>query len=390
MRGTLGAHRCVPEARHAAGLLGRAPRRGCSAHAAHARRPAAHQVPRSAAVGAGGLHQRDSHPHAERDLQQGTRPGLLLCVRRRRALPRQCLPQGDRRRRHLPFHPFRGADAGEAAAAADRDQAVRLPPGHGAGDRLHRHRQVHDAGGDDRSSEQHAPAQHHQPRGSDRVRACEQEQPGHPARARYAHPQFRGRRTRGHARRPGRHPGGRAARCRNHLHGHDGRRDRAPGARHAAHDDRGQDHRSHHRRPAGGRARTDQELPRAEPACRGDPGAGQDPGFTRPQGDLRGADDDQGDRQAHPDRTDAPDPHPDADGQGSGHAAARPGAAGRHQRAHRRPGRRLRLRRPRNAPSRSTSPIPACCRNSTAPAPRPPRRPARPAEGAPWRTSMRC
>src|SRR5205085_9549973 len=64
---------------------------------------------------------------------------------------------------------------------------------------------------------------------------------------------------------------------------------------------------------AGGGARADQELPRAEPARSRDPGAGKDPRGTRPPGRLRVADDDQGDRQAHPDRADPPDPEPAAD-----------------------------------------------------------------------------
>ena len=80
---------------------------------------------------------------------------------------------------------------------------------------------------------------------------------------------------------------------------------------------------------------------------------------------LRDPDDDQGDRQAHPDRPDAPDPEPAADGHGPRHAAARPGAAGRHQRARNRSGRRLRLRHRQARCSRSSSPTPACCRSST-------------------------
>ena len=213
----LGAHRRVPEARHPAGVLGRAPGGRRTADAAHARRPAADQVPRPARLGARGLHRRDPDPLAERALQQGQRPGLLLRVRRGRALPRQRLPQGHRRRRHLPRHPRGRADAREAAAAADRHQALRLPPGHGAGHRLDRHRQVDHARRDDRSPEHDAAPQHHQPRGPDRVRAPEQEQPGHPARARHAHPELRRRRARGDARGPGRDPGRRVARCRDHL-----------------------------------------------------------------------------------------------------------------------------------------------------------------------------
>ena len=150
---------------------------------------------------------RDPDPHAERAVRQGQRSGLLLRVLRGRALSRQCLPQGHRRRRHLPLHPRRRADAGEAGAAADRHQAVRLSPGHGAGHRLHRHRQVDHARGDDRSPQLDPAAEHHQPRGSDRVRAPEQDEPGHPARARHAYPELRRGRARGDARGPGRDPG---------------------------------------------------------------------------------------------------------------------------------------------------------------------------------------
>ena len=100
----------------------------------------------------------------------------------------------------------------------------------------------------------HAAPQHHQPRGSDRVRSPQQVEPGHPARARYAHPELRRRRARGDARRSGRDPGRRVARRGNHQHGDDRRRDRPPGARHAAHHQRRQDHRPHHRRAARSRS----------------------------------------------------------------------------------------------------------------------------------------
>ncbi len=46
---------------------------------------------------------------------------------------------------------------------------------------------------------------------------------------------------------PGRDPGRRDARCRDHFHGDDRRRNRTPGARHVAHHQRHQDHRPHHR-----------------------------------------------------------------------------------------------------------------------------------------------
>src|SRR2546430_973265 len=68
---SLGAHRRVSEARHTAGVLGRAPGGRRAPHAAHARRSAADQVPRAASGGARRLHIRDPHPLAERALRQG-------------------------------------------------------------------------------------------------------------------------------------------------------------------------------------------------------------------------------------------------------------------------------------------------------------------------------
>ena len=82
---------------------------------------------------------------------------------------------------------------------------------------------------------------------------------------RHAPAHLRRGRARRDARGSGRDPGRRAARPRDDLDGDDRRRDRAPRARHAAHDERGQDHRPHDRRVAGRRARADQELPGAEP-----------------------------------------------------------------------------------------------------------------------------
>jgi hypothetical protein len=75
---------------------------------------------------------------------------------RRRTLPRQCLPQGNRNRRDIPRHSQRCAQHRPAAPAADRQETLRLPPGHGAGHRRHRHRQVDHARGDDRPPEHHA------------------------------------------------------------------------------------------------------------------------------------------------------------------------------------------------------------------------------------------
>ena len=53
----------------------------------------------------------DPDPEPDRALRARQRPGLLLRLRRRRPLPRQRLPQGHRHRRHLPRHPDGDADA---------------------------------------------------------------------------------------------------------------------------------------------------------------------------------------------------------------------------------------------------------------------------------------
>ena len=121
-----------------------------------------------------------------------------------------------------------------------------------------------------------AEAQHHQPRGPDRVRPPQQALAGDPARAAHPPAVLRRGRARCDARGPGRDPGGRAARRGHRALGDDRRRDRPPGARHAAHDQRGQDDRPHGRRAAGRGARADQELPLAEPDRRRDAGAGAD------------------------------------------------------------------------------------------------------------------
>ncbi len=152
-------------------------------------------------------------------------------------------------------------------AAAHRQEAVRQPPGHDPGHRLHRHGQVDHAGRDDRLPQLDAPAEHHQPGRPDRVRAQEQASQSHSARVEYA---------------PARRfsEGVRAAMREDpdvilvgELRDADtirwamtGRRNRPPGARHAAHDRRGEDHRPYRRRAAGRRARAE-----ARRSCRNRP-----------------------------------------------------------------------------------------------------------------------
>ena len=72
-------------------------------------------------------------------------------------------------------------------------------------------------------------------RGSDRVRAREQEVPDQPARGRAAHAELLQRAALGAARGPRRDPGRRNARPGDHPPGADRRRDRPPRVRHAAH-----------------------------------------------------------------------------------------------------------------------------------------------------------
>ena len=274
----------------------------------------------------------------------GARHRLLVRRGERRALPRQPVPQGHRRRRHVPHDPERRPDARVAEPAADRQEVLRLPPGHGAGHRIDRHRQVDDARRDDRPAQPDAPGQHHQPRGSDRVRPSQQDGTGDPARARHAPALLRRGRARGDARGSRRDPGRRAARRRHHPLGHDRRRNRPPGARHAAHDQRRQDHRPHDRRAAGRGTRADQELPLAEPDRRRDPGAGAHARPARPPGRLRGHGDEPRDRQADHDRPDAHDAVAAADRQGSRDADAGPGAARGDPGTRGRSRRRLRVR----------------------------------------------
>ncbi len=145
-------------------------------------------------------------------------------------------------------------------------EVLRPASRHGARHGLDGHGQVDDARGDDRSHQHDQQLEHHQPRGPDRVRAQQQAQPDHPARARHAHPELRRGRARRAARGPRRHPRRRAARRRDDQHGDDGRGNGPPRARHAAHDERREVDRPHHRRPARRPARADEELPRAT-AC---------------------------------------------------------------------------------------------------------------------------
>ena len=92
--------------------------------------------------------------------------------------------------------------------------------------------------------------QHHQPRGSDRVRSPQQEEPGNSARAWYAPHELCRRRTIGDARGSGRDPRRRDARCRHDIDGDDRSRNGTPRPRYPAYDGCSQDHRPHYRRTA--------------------------------------------------------------------------------------------------------------------------------------------
>ena len=132
-------------------------------------------------------------PRSSRDIAagavpQGQRPRLLLRVRRRRPLPRQRVPQGHRRRRDVP-RPSR-ADVPTLDTLAlppivkklcDFHQGMVLVTGStGTGKSTTLAAMI------DHLNTTRA-AQHHQPRGPDRVRPPQQAAPGHPARARHAH-----------------------------------------------------------------------------------------------------------------------------------------------------------------------------------------------------------
>jgi twitching motility protein PilT len=142
----------------AAGLLGHPPGRGRAADAAHEWRPDADQVPRPARHRARGLSAEILTKNQRKRFDEGhdldfsyvsaDKGRFRVNVFRKdtgigatfRAFPPRC-PRS--RASNLP---------------ADGAQALRLSPGHDPGDRLHRHRQVDHARGDDRSAEQHAEA----------------------------------------------------------------------------------------------------------------------------------------------------------------------------------------------------------------------------------------
>ena len=78
--------------------------------------------------------------------------------------------------------PFEIKSFNQLGLPADRHQAVRQAPRAGAGDGSDRIGQVDHSGGHDRQDQQRAPRSHPHHRGSDRIRAHEQELRGQPAR----------------------------------------------------------------------------------------------------------------------------------------------------------------------------------------------------------------
>ena len=283
--GRYGKNRRFPQTRRGAGLLRPASRRRRAADDAHARRPDADQVPRPG-------RKRSWRGYITEVLTQSQINGC--CARGNdldfsyvtgggRTLPRQRVPQGNRAsaRRfvrhsdHHAEHRSAGAAAYRASKLCDYHQGMILVTGRD------RHRQVDDARLHDRPSERHPLGEHHQPRGSDRVRPPQQVKPGDPAGARHPPAVLCRGRARSHARGSGRDPGRRNARRGDDFDGDDRRRDRPSRARHAAHDQRHQDAGSHHRRPAHRGARTDQELSGGEPDRRHHPDPGKEPGPAR-------------------------------------------------------------------------------------------------------------
>ncbi|CAA9400098.1 MAG: Twitching motility protein PilT, partial [uncultured Ramlibacter sp.] len=313
--------------------LGRA-----ASHDPRARRRAPHQR-RRAGPQAGPRH---GVRHHERRPAQAVRrvPRVRLLVRDRRTGPlsRQRLQPEPRRGRRVPDHPVQDPDA----RAAERAQDLRRPGPEaarpGAGDRPHRLGQVHHAGGDGQLPQRNRVRPHPDGGRPDRVRARVQEVPDQPARSGADDAVVRRRAEVRAARRPRRDPGGRNARPGNDPPGDDRGRDRPPGVRHAAHLQRGQDHRPDHRRLPGGRKR-DGARHAVRIAAGGDlADAVQDQGRRRPGGGAR----DHAGHVRHP----QPDPrgqggadvfgHPDR--QQRGHADAGPEPHGPGQAQHHQPG----------------------------------------------------
>jgi len=132
-----GKNRCVPQVRRGSGLLGSASGGGYSAHAAHAWGLDADQVSQLGRFRTRSLYHRGSDPIAAQSAARRPRSGFLLRVHGRRPLSRQCVPQGNRHWCGISIDPHDHAQHGPARLAADREKAVRLPPGHDSGDRLH-------------------------------------------------------------------------------------------------------------------------------------------------------------------------------------------------------------------------------------------------------------
>jgi hypothetical protein len=231
-----------------AGRVRPPPRRGLTAVPAHQRRPRAGEVQgaaaRRAARDAGG-----DRPRPQTEALRGERRHRLR-VRDQgdRSLPLQLLPAVARLRRGVPADPEQDHDDRAARAAVDRAALRDARQGPRAGHGRDRQRQVDDTGGDRRLRQQEPARPHPHHRGPDRVPALARQLPDQPPRARRAHQELRGGAARRAARGPGHHPGGRAARPGDDPARARGSGDRAPGARHAAHTQRHENRRSHHRR----------------------------------------------------------------------------------------------------------------------------------------------
>ncbi len=169
------------------------------------------------------------------------------------ALSRQRLQPEPRRRRRVPDDPEQDPHARAAGGAQGVRRALAQAARPRAGDRPHRLRQEHHAGGDGEPPQRERVRPRAHGRRPDRVRAREQEVPDQPARGRPAHAVVRQRAALGAARRPGRHPRRRNARSGDHPPCAHRGRDRPPRVRHAAHVQRRQDRRPHRRRLPRGR-----------------------------------------------------------------------------------------------------------------------------------------
>jgi twitching motility protein PilT len=137
----------------AAGLLGSAPGGGRTADAAHARRSDADQVSRPGEAELESYITEVLTQSQLKHLRAGNDLDFSYVSADGGRFRVNVYPQGDRHGRGLPRHSHRRCRAWRSWPAAHRAQALRLPSGNDPGDRLDRHRQDHHPRRDDRLPE---------------------------------------------------------------------------------------------------------------------------------------------------------------------------------------------------------------------------------------------